>query len=152
MTTVAMKEPRSVAPDAALVNQQRTSNDTYVLADAQEGEQGGHLMALSQRRQQDLGREAVPSCLALVTSKLNVTAVTDVQPNKDGAPGATAGGEPNVTEVTALPKDNERPCFRIYDGYLPRSDGGRRRPGVWSFGIRSGKNDEPPTLTEQWVC
>ena len=26
------------------------------------------------------------------------------------------------------------------------------RPGVWNFGIKPGRNEAPPTLTQQWIC
>jgi len=83
------------------------------------------------------------------TTRPDVTDVTDVQPCTGEASAVTPGGEP---DVTTLPEDHERPCFRVYDGYLSRPGWGKRRPGVWSFGIKPGRGDEPPTLTEHWVC
>jgi putative DNA primase/helicase len=26
------------------------------------------------------------------------------------------------------------------------------KPGVWNFGIKQGRGDAPPTLTQQWIC
>jgi putative DNA primase/helicase len=32
-------------------------------------------------------------------------------------------------------------------------EGGRKfKPGVWNFGIKQGRGDAPPTLTQQWIC
>jgi putative DNA primase/helicase len=31
-------------------------------------------------------------------------------------------------------------------------DGKKMRPGVWHFGLRAGKGEAPPALTQAWVC
>jgi putative DNA primase/helicase len=32
------------------------------------------------------------------------------------------------------------------------ANGTNYRPGIWHFGLKAGKGDAEPTLTEQWVC
>lgn len=55
---------------------------------------------------------------------------------------------PPPPAVPAVPPENERPCFRVFEDWVDK-----RQPGVWFFSIRaSRKRDEPPILTEQFVC
>lgn len=87
---------------------------------------------------------------------IGVTEVTGVQASNDGLSADTPAETDGVSEVTAtaaskLPGLDERPCFRVFDDWLEH-DGGKYRPGVWHFGIKPGKNDAPPTPTENWIC
>ena len=88
----------------------------------------------------------------------DVTAVTAVPSSNSAASGDTAGEADNVTDVTtdsvpAIPKEKDRPCFRVFDDWFELPSGEKFRPGVWFFGIKAGKmGDEGPTLTQQWIC
>ncbi|MEB2351275.1 MAG: DUF927 domain-containing protein, partial [Burkholderiaceae bacterium] len=109
-----------------------------------------------------LGGEAVRRCIELaigahspdVTSETDVTAVTDVQASIGAASRVTAAENPDVTGVTAspIPGPDNRPRFVVLDDWCD-AGGTRYRPGVWHFGVKYGrKPDDPPMLTEQWVC
>ena len=53
--------------------------------------------------------------------------------------------------VGLIPGEKERPKFVVFDDW--HDEGGfKYRPGVWSFGLKSGKGDAPPALTQQWIC
>jgi putative DNA primase/helicase len=83
----------------------------------------------------------------------DVTAVTAVQPNVDAARAVTLDVAPDVTDVTAIPNADQRPCFKVFDNELQTSDGGKLRAGVWHFAIRAAKRaGELSTLTQQWIC
>ncbi|MDS4068974.1 MAG: DUF927 domain-containing protein [Candidatus Competibacter sp.] len=110
------------------------------------------------------GLEAVRRCIEAaraeaeaVTLETDVTDVTDVQPSNDGDFTVTAGVSDAVTGVTATGPssvpESDRPCFKVFDaGTTLRESSNKLRPGVWHFGIKAGKNAEPPSLTQQWVC
>jgi len=58
---------------------------------------------------------------------------------------------------SSAPGIEDRPCFKVLTDWTDRTaqDGqakSRRRPGVWHFGIKWGKGDAPPELTEAHVC
>lgn len=66
-------------------------------------------------------------------------------------PIALVHDQPEQTE-SLIPGENERPCFRVFEGWF-KHDGAKLRPGVWYFSITpSKKKDEPPALTQQWIC
>ena len=48
----------------------------------------------------------------------DVTAVTAVQPNVDAARAVTLDVAPDVTDVTAIPNADQRPCFKVFDNEL----------------------------------
>lgn len=87
---------------------------------------------------------------------IGVSQVSGVQASDDGLSADTPTGLREVSEVSAtaankIPVMDERPCFRVFDDWLEH-DGGKYRPGVWHFGIKHGKGDAPPSLTETRVC
>ena len=93
----------------------------------------------------------------LTLTDSGVTGVTGVQPNEHAGSGVTPTGGDGVTGVTApaqnhlVPGETERPKFVVINDW--HEEGGAKfRPGVWHFGIKAGRNDAPPTLTQQWVC
>ena len=103
-----------------------------------------------------------------VMTNLHVTDVTDVAPNVYAGSGVTAEDFEDVTAVTSgvekavtapeapeqthlIPGETERPKFVVIDDF--HEEGGTKfKPGVWHFGVKAGRNDAPPTLTQQWVC
>ena len=56
-----------------------------------------------------------------------------------------------IAIVRLIPGETERPKFIVFDDWHEEA-GGKYRPGVWSFGIKQGRGDAPPTLTQQWIC
>ena len=91
-----------------------------------------------------------------VLIKTGVSEVSGVQASNDGLSTDTPADSDGVSEVSVtatsnVPGMDERPCFRVFDGWVDHG-GGKYRPGVWHFGIRPGKNDAPTTLTENRVC
>ena len=91
-----------------------------------------------------------------VKPESDVTDVTGVQPCNGGPSGVTADETPNVTGVTdgpTIPDADLRPCFKVFDDWTPTAGSDKKlKPGVYHFGIKSGKRDEPPTLYQQWIC
>ena len=100
----------------------------------------------------------------LTLTDSGVTEVTGVQPSVyagssvtpadfDGVTGVTDGAAtPEAPEKAHLvPGESERPKFVVIDDF--HEEGGTKfRPGVWHFGVKAGRNDAPPTLTQHWVC
>ncbi len=102
----------------------------------------------------DADTEANDPRVALLND--GVSQVSRVQANNDGLfadTPADADGVSGVSDTAAskVPGLDERPCFRVFDDWLEH-DGGKYRPGVWHFGIKPGKDDAPPTPTENRVC
>ncbi|MEY5099200.1 MAG: hypothetical protein RJA36_1919 [Pseudomonadota bacterium] len=50
-----------------------------------------------------------------------------------------------------IPGEDDRPAFLVLDDWHD-DDGTRYAPGVWHFGIKHGRGDAPPSLTQQRVC
>lgn len=66
-----------------------------------------------------------------------------------GVTGVTK--EASIAIVRLIPGETERPKFVVFDDW--HDEGGfKYRPGVWSFGLKGGKGDAPPALTQQWIC
>ena len=82
--------------------------------------------------------------------------VTGVQANSGAASRVTQDADQGVTGVTPeggspIPDEAGRPVFRVFDDW--QEHGGRRyAPGVWYFGIKAGKGDTPPSLTDIRIC
>ena len=93
----------------------------------------------------------------LTLTDSGVTGVTGVQPNVYAGSGVTPTGGDGVTGVTAparnhlVPGETERPKFVVIDDWHEEA-GAKFRPGVWHFGVKAGRGEAPPTLTQQWVC
>lgn len=81
--------------------------------------------------------------------KPDVTNVTGVTANNGGACERNANEKPDVTDVTV--PEHDRPCFRVIDDWAKLSSNVKMRPGVWSFGIKAGK-DGKKDLTPHWIC
>lgn len=93
----------------------------------------------------------------LTLTNSEVTGVTGVQPSVDAGLAVTPPGCTGVTGVSAaarahlVPGETERPKFVVIEDW--HEEGGRKfKPGVWNFGIKQGRGDAPPTLTQQWIC
>lgn len=91
-----------------------------------------------------------------VTPESDVTDVTGVQATNGGPSGVTAYKTPDVTGVTdkpTIPDAEQRPCFKVFDDWTPVAGSDKKlKPGVWHFGIKPGKADDPPNLYQQWIC
>lgn len=87
-----------------------------------------------------------------ITQPLLISGVTGVQANNDGHSAGTLEKLPGVTGVPdTIPGADKRPTFRVLDDWL-EYEGAKYRPGVWYFGIKQGKGEAPPMLTQAWVC
>ena len=51
-----------------------------------------------------------------------------------------------------IPTENERPRYVVLDEPHTATDGSKYRAGVWWFGTKPSKGDNPPTLVQSWVC
>lgn len=78
-----------------------------------------------------------------------VSQVSKVQANKDSISTDTLVNKIRESEVSEIPKQDERPCFRVIEKWLEHGDM-KYRPGVWYFGIKQSK--EAPLLTQAWIC
>lgn len=85
------------------------------------------------------------------SKKSDYTDVTGVQVNSDKALARNVTKKPAVAAV-AVPEE-ERPCYRVFDEWLEFPGIGKMRPGVWYYGIKSGKKaDEAKALFQFWIC
>jgi len=51
------------------------------------------------------------------------------------------------------PSEEERPCWRVYDGWTVTNTAGRkRRPGVFYHGMTAAKKDVPSVPVDTWIC
>jgi putative DNA primase/helicase len=84
---------------------------------------------------------------------VEVSGESEVQASSDDANPALVGAFDEVSEVSmpAVPPENERPCFRVFDEAVT-AESYTYRPGVWFFDVRPGKKDAPTILSQQWVC
>lgn len=57
-----------------------------------------------------------------------------------------------VDSYNPIPADKERPCFVVLDESYESANDCYYRAGVWYFGIKPGRGDDPPTLVQQWIC
>ena len=110
-------------------------------------------------RGSDAVKRAISSVIGSASSETDVTGVTDVTNENRGASDdtevVTSDIEPDVTGVTPepiIPEEKERPCFKVFDDWQKLQDGSKLKPGVWSFSVKLGKGEAPPTLIQQWLC
>ena len=75
----------------------------------------------------------------LVRRKTKDTAQTSTNLNTD-------------TEPSPIPAEQERPRFVVLDELYTAADGSKYKAGVWHFGIKPSKGDNPPTLVQSWIC
>lgn len=57
-----------------------------------------------------------------------------------------------VSSVSPIPTEQERPRFVVLDDTYTAADGSKYRAGVWYFGVKQSKGDNPPTLVQSWIC
>lgn len=85
---------------------------------------------------------------------VEVSEVSQVQAVNDAAPADPPVEIGEVSQVSAqvsiIPGEGVRPCFVVLDDWHTEVEQ-KYRPGVWHFGVKAGKSDTPPTLTQQWV-
>ncbi|CAB3759371.1 DUF927 domain-containing protein [Paraburkholderia solisilvae] len=54
------------------------------------------------------------------------------------------------SEVSGFPSLEERPCYRVYEGWQEIA-GRKVKPGVYWHGTKAEKNDAPPVLIDKWI-
>ena len=93
----------------------------------------------------------------LTLTNSEVSEVSEVQAPIHAGLADTPAGFTEVSEVSGpvtanvIPGEKDRPKFIVLDDW--HEEGATKyRPGVWSFGIKPGRGDAPPTLTQQWIC
>jgi putative DNA primase/helicase len=89
----------------------------------------------------------------LTSTNSQVSEVSGVQANAGAGFADTPAESDEVSKVSPsiIPKDTDRPCYRVLDD--PHEEGDAKyRAGVWYFGIKPGRGEAPPTLVQQWVC
>lgn len=93
----------------------------------------------------------------LTLTNSEVSEVSGVQPNVHAGLADNLTGFSEVSGVSAparnqlVPGEAERPKFVVIDDWH-KEGGVKFKPGVWNFGIKAGRGDAPPTLTQHWVC
>lgn len=55
-------------------------------------------------------------------------------------------------DLGLIPGESGRPSFVCFDEWYEAPSGERFRPGLWYFATKPQKGDNPPLLTQQWVC
>lgn len=100
----------------------------------------------------------------LTLQNSEVSEVSGVQPSVHAGSSDTPADFHGVSEVSdkvsgkvstpmvrLVPGETERSKFVVFDDW--HDEGGfKYRPGVWHFGLKGGKGDKPPALTQQWIC
>ncbi|AAZ98772.1 conserved hypothetical protein [Thiobacillus denitrificans ATCC 25259] len=129
-----------------------TSAAASVICEAQGGTENATARDLVGRQNPDTETGEPDAALM----NFGVSQVSGVQASNDGLSADTPADADGVSGVSATmaskePGMDERPCFRVFDGWLEH-DGRKYQPGVWYFGIKSGKGEAPPALTETRVC
>ena len=66
-----------------------------------------------------------------------------------GDPDGVTGAIKQASSI--IPGETERPKFLVIDDWH-KEGATKYRPGVWHFGIKPGRGEAPPTLTQQWIC
>ena len=56
-----------------------------------------------------------------------------------------------ATPVDPFPAEHERPCWRVYEGWIDRI-GKKLQPGVYYHGIKKENADSPAIMTDDWHC
>ncbi len=79
--------------------------------------------------------------------------VDSAAPTAATATAVTAATKVKATSASPcrIPGEKERPSFVVFDDWHEEG-AAKLRPGVWHFGIKPGRGEAPPTLTQQWVC
>ena len=57
-----------------------------------------------------------------------------------------------LEEPNPIPTEQERPRFVVLDDPYTAADGSKYRAGVWYFGTKPSKGDNPPALVQHWIC
>lgn len=83
----------------------------------------------------------------------DVSGVTPVQATTRDVPEPASDVAQGVADVATnpIPGMEDRPCWRVWE-HRNVTEERTFRPGVWYFGVKSGKGDSPPQLFEAWVC
>ena len=125
------------------------------------------------RKEGNIGMDKATAAVRDVGARLAVPSFPEARGEKDtdfndlhqligGAAGLEAVREcfeaalkddaPTPAPAARVPEDHERPAFVVFDAWHKTPDGKRYAPGVWHFGLRTGKGDAEPTPTEQRAC
>lgn len=70
---------------------------------------------------------------------------------RDCFTAALADDAPVPAPAIRIPGEDGRPTFLVLDDWHEH-DGTKYAPGVWHFGLKAGKGDAPPELTQQRAC
>ncbi|WP_241762800.1 DUF927 domain-containing protein [Aromatoleum aromaticum] len=65
---------------------------------------------------------------------------------------AKQDGDARQQEAIPTVPEEERPCFRVHDGWTLLDTGRKLRPGVWHHGMSKPKKEEMPVPVDSWVC
>ncbi|MEF8713556.1 MAG: DUF927 domain-containing protein [Accumulibacter sp.] len=60
-------------------------------------------------------------------------------------------GEAQQEIIKPVPAE-DRPCFRVYDGWATLDTGRKLRPGVWLHAMSAPKKEEPSVPVDTWIC
>lgn len=138
---------RAKYPDAALI----------LAADDDHRTEGNPGMSKAQAAARAVGaRLAVPrfpeDCRPDDATDFNdLHALADIEAVRECFAAAMAGDAPEPAPAIRIPGEDDRPAFLALDDWHEH-DGTRYAPGVWHFGIKPGRGDAPPSLTQQRIC
>lgn len=80
-----------------------------------------------------------------------IAADTAATPTEASAVGGIIIHPTDTKTAGRIPGEQGRPCFVVLDTFTEEG-ASKYRAGVWHFGIKPGRGDAPPTLTQRWVC
>ena len=86
--------------------------------------------------------DTIEASAATTTTSASATAPTATDTTDTTSPASPA---------SRIPGEQGRPCFVVLDTFTAEG-ASKYRAGVWHFGIKPGRGDAPPTLSQRWVC
>lgn len=78
-------------------------------------------------------------------------ALAGLEAVRDCFTAALADDAATPAPAIRIPGEDGRPTFLVLDNWHD-DDGTKYAPGVWHFGIKPGRSDAPPSLTQQRIC
>ncbi len=89
------------------------------------------------------------AAVAAVAEQILPMGKPEISCNVTGKPDVA--GVAGKVKTSIIPGETERPKYVVLDDW--HEEGATKfRPGVWLFGVKAGKGDDPASLTQQWIC
>ncbi len=59
---------------------------------------------------------------------------------------------PLIEDEIGYPTEKQRPCYRVYEGFLQVDKNKKLKPGVYYHYIKEGKENALPQVIDVWIC